>query len=74
MLRALTMIDPATGWFEIASHGADAPNRDVVERMFNTYWVAQYPLPREIGSDHGKQLMKLFIDLCKNMDTTDHCI
>ena len=41
------MIDPVTGWFEIAAL-KDSPNAYEVQRLFDSYWLARYPRPREI--------------------------
>jgi len=62
--RAMTMIDPATGWFEIAP--IDAPNSDNTQRIFDSYWLARYPRPQECGYDNGSEFKYLFKELCKN--------
>jgi hypothetical protein len=67
-LRAMTMIDPATGWFEIAP--IVKPNSDEAQRAFDSYWLARYPRPREIGYDNGKEFKWLFSELCDNMGIT----
>jgi len=66
-LWALTMIDPVTGWFEVAALGEEAPDSDIVQQTFDSVWLACYPRPQEIGIDNGKPFMRLFKDLCKNM-------
>ena len=40
-LRAMTMIDPVTGWFEIAP--ITNPDSNTTQRMFDSYWLARYP-------------------------------
>ena len=64
-LRAMTMLDPATGWFEIAP--ITNPNSDETQRAFDSYWLARYPRPREICYDNGKEFKWLFAELCDNM-------
>ncbi len=64
-LRAMTMIDPATGWFEIA-HIIN-PNTDEAQRALDSCWLARYPRPAEIGFDNGSEFKWLFKELCANM-------
>jgi transposase InsO family protein len=61
------MIDPVTGWFEVAALGEEAPDSDIVQQTFDSVWLARYPRPQEIGVDNGKPFMRLFKQLCKNM-------
>ena len=74
-LRAMTMIDPVTNWFEIAK--ISTPSSDEAQRVFDTYWIARYPRPQEVGFDNGGEFKALFRDLCNNMGmkrkpTTDY--
>ena len=74
-LRAMTMIDPATGWFEIAP--VIHPDSNTAQRILDSYWLARYPRPMECGFDNGSEFKSLFIDLCKNFGlkpkrTTDY--
>lgn len=50
-LLALTMIDPATSWFEIA----EIPNKtaETVALTLDRMWFCRYPRPREITYDQG---------------------
>ena len=64
-LRAMTMIDPATGWFEIAN--IISPTTDEAQKAFDSYWLARYPRPAEIGFDNGSEFKWLFRELCANM-------
>jgi hypothetical protein len=52
-LHCLTMIDPATGWFEIT----DIPNKraDYIANMLEYTWLTRYPWPTEIRMDRGKE-------------------
>ena len=67
-LRAMTMIDPATGWFEIAR--IIQPNSDEAQRAFDSCWLARYPRPVEIGYDNGSEFKWYFAELCANMGIT----
>jgi RNase H-like domain found in reverse transcriptase/Reverse transcriptase (RNA-dependent DNA polymerase)/Integrase zinc binding domain len=67
-LRAMTMIDPATGWFEIAR--IINPNSDEAQRAFDSCWLARYPRPVEVGYDNGSEFKWLFAELCANMGIT----
>jgi hypothetical protein len=50
-LLALTMIDSATGWFEIIK----ATNKSATSRqdLFHNTWLARYPWPQFIFFDNG---------------------
>ena len=52
-LHCLTMIDPATGWFEIA----EIPNKraDYIANILEMTWLTRYPWPTEIVMDRGKE-------------------
>ena len=63
------MIDPVTGWFEVAAL-QDNPNANEIQRLFDSYWLARYPRPVEIGFDNGSEFKMEFQDLCKNMGLT----
>ena len=52
-LFALTMIDPATGWFEIAT--IPAKTADVVANVLEQTWLNRYPYPTEVVMDRGKE-------------------
>lgn len=65
-LRALTMIDPATGWFEVVSV-TDATAHTVME-AFNNEWLSRYPRPQNIGFDNGSEFKRQFAETCKNFD------
>ena len=63
-LLALTMIDPATGWFEVK----DIKNKSAEKVMeaFDNEWLARYPRPAEIGFDNGTEYKGVFKELCAN--------
>ena len=52
-LRALTMIDPATGWFEIKD--VDEIDSDCCSQAFDDTWLSRYPRPQYLGCDGGKE-------------------
>ena len=55
MLQAVTMINPATGWFEIVEYDNKRAAKivDLVEQM----WLARYPRPSIIMYDQGKEFL-----------------
>ena len=63
-LDALTMIDPATGWFEIK----ELPERtaNMVAKQFDDCWLSRYPRPRVVGFDNGGENKGLFDVLMNN--------
>ena len=63
-LQCVTMIDPATGWFEIAA----IPNKqaDTVANAVETTWLTRYPWPKKIIYDKGKEFMAEFASMVKN--------
>jgi hypothetical protein len=48
---ALTMIDPASGWFEIVK-GANQSATSIKD-LFHKTWLARYPQPQFIVFDNG---------------------
>ena len=58
ILHCVTMIDPATGWFEmIPVEEKDALTvADAVERT----WLCRYPWPQEIVYDRGSEFLGMF--------------
>ncbi len=54
-LQCLTMIDPATGWFEIVQ----VPDKrsETVANAFETTWLSRYPWPTEVIMDRGREFM-----------------
>ena len=63
-LQALTMIDPATGWFEVK----DVKTQSSTECMnaFDDNWLSRYPRPQYIGYDNGSEYKKYFKQMCDN--------
>ena len=52
-LHCMTMIDPATGWFDIV----EIPNKraDYIANLLEMHWLTRYPWPTEIRMDRGKE-------------------
>jgi hypothetical protein len=63
-LRALTMIDPATGWFEVK----DVPDytANSTQAAFDEVWLSRYPRPEIIGFDGGSEFKQVFDEMRKN--------
>ena len=63
-LRALTMIDPATGWFEVV----DVPKIDSSHCMdaFDDTWLSRYPRPEFLGYDNGSEFKAIFKEMVEN--------
>ena len=64
-LRCMTMIDPVTGWFEIAR--IKSTSSEEAQRIFDSMWLARYPRPQEIRFDNGTEFKKTFLELIANM-------
>jgi len=65
-IHVLTMVDPVTGWFELARL-KDSPNAAETQRLMDSVWLARYPRPKEIGFDGGSEFKAEFQELCENM-------
>jgi len=67
-LRALTMIDPATGWFEVV----DVPKIDSFNCMaaFDDTWLSRYPRPQFLGYDNGSEFKSVFKEMTENYGQT----
>jgi transposase InsO family protein len=63
-LRALTMIDPATGWFEVK----DVPDytANSTQAAFDEVWLSRYPRPEIIGYDGGSEFKNVFDEMRRN--------
>ena len=58
VLWCVTMIDPATGWFEMR----EIPNKEAftVANLVEQTWFTRYPWPNQIIFDRGKEFMGEF--------------
>jgi transposase InsO family protein len=63
-LLALTMIDPATGWFEIVQ--ANSKTATSIQDLFHNTWLARYPHPQFIVFDNGGKFKREFKKMCEN--------
>ena len=52
-LHCLTMIDPVTGWFEIAE--IPSKSADEVAIVLEQTWLTRYPWPAEVILDRGRE-------------------
>ena len=64
ILNAMTFVDPATGWFEIAEIPDKTSAR--ISQIFNSTWLARYPRPRKVIFDNGNEFKKDFLPLLKD--------
>jgi transposase InsO family protein len=63
--RCVTMIDPATGWFEI--HQYDDKRSITVANIAEQEWFSRYPWPTQITFDRGSEFIgKDFQTMIKN--------
>jgi hypothetical protein len=60
-LRALTMIDPATGWFEVKD--VVSPSAEDCMAAFDDVWLSRYPRPEYLGFDGGSEY-KMYSTIC----------
>lgn len=56
--QAITMIDPATGWFEMKQ--LKTKMADEVSNALETTWLTRYPWPQEISYDAGSEFKAEF--------------
>ena len=63
-LHCMTMIDPATGWFEIV----DIPTKraDYIANILEYTWLTRYPWPTEIRMDRGREFAAEVATALKN--------
>jgi Integrase zinc binding domain len=62
-LWCVTMIDPATGWFEMVQ----IPNKraDTIANIVEVTWLTRYPWPSQIVFDKGSEFMAEFTKMVK---------
>jgi hypothetical protein len=63
-LLAITMIDPATGWFEIVK--ATSKSATSSQILFQNTWLAPYPRPQFIVFDYGGEFKREFKQMFDN--------
>ena len=54
-LRCVTMIDPATSWFEIVEY--DDKQAITVANIVEQNWLARYPRPSLVNIDRGREFI-----------------
>ena len=64
ILNAMTFVDPATGWFEIAEIIDKTSAR--ISQLFNNTWLSRYPRPRKVIFDNRNEFKKDFLPLLKD--------
>ena len=82
-LTCMTMIDPATGWFEIVqvpNYNSEKDTQEVIDKtsarisqLFNNTWLARYPRPREVIYDNGSEFKRHFEILLKDFAIKPKC-
>ena len=64
ILKAVTMIDPATGWFKIAK--CDDKCAITVANIVEQTWLTRHPWPEKNNLDRGKEFVGIdFKDMAK---------
>jgi Integrase zinc binding domain len=63
-LLARTMIDPATGWFEIVQ--GDSKTATSIQDLFPNTWLARYPCPQFIVFDNGGKFKRELKQMSEN--------
>ena len=63
-LHALTMIDPATGWFEAAV--IPTKRADEVGNILEMTWMTRYPTPTEVVMDRGREFRAEVSEMLKD--------
>ena len=61
VLWAMTMIDPATGWFEICE--IKTKSADVIANILEVIWLSRYPWPAQLIFDRGSEFKAEVQDL-----------
>jgi len=65
-LRCLTMIDPASSWFEIAFVPEEDFNSARISQLFNQHWLSRYPRCSRVRYDNGSEFKLHFKQLCED--------
>jgi transposase InsO family protein len=63
-LRALTIIDPITGWFEMKE--IETPDAATTAAAIDDIWFSRYPRPEIIGYDGGGEFKNVFAETIAN--------
>jgi hypothetical protein len=54
-VKCCTMIDPATGWFEIAQYNDKSSIS--IANLIEINWLSRYPIPNQVIFDRGNEFM-----------------
>ena len=54
-VKCCTMIDPATGWFEIAQY--NDKSAITIANLVEQQWLSRYPLPNQVIFDRGSEFI-----------------
>ena len=57
-LWAITMIDPATGWYEIKE--IHTKSADYIANLVEQVWLTRYPWPNKVITDRGNEFLAEF--------------
>ena len=59
-LKCMTLIDPATGWFEIV----EIPDKksQTLATLLVRVWLSRYPLPQKLIVDNGTEFKREFYE------------
>jgi len=63
-LHCMTMIDPATGFFETVEIGEKTA--DIIANWLELHWLTRYPWPTEITMEKGKEFAREVSETLKN--------
>ena len=63
-LWALTMIDPATGWFDMSA--IKTKQADVIANALESTWLCKYPRPTTVIMDRGTEFMAEVVSLLRD--------
>jgi len=63
-LHCMTVIDPATGFFETVEIGEKAANR--IANWLELHWLTRHPWPTEVTLDKGKEIARKVSETLKN--------
>jgi hypothetical protein len=63
-LWCATMIDPATGWFEIVD--IKTKRADVIANKIEQAWLTKYPWPTKVVTDRGTEFLAEFTQLVQD--------
>ena len=62
--KAITMIDPATGWFEL--HQIPNKRSGTIANITEQEWFSRYPWPTQVTYDREKEFLeKEFLEMIK---------